>query len=65
MPAAPGYQAGEGGQPDPVRGILADRVAELTAQHRILMPEYEQFGVLGRVAVQQYPWTDSSLRASL
>jgi hypothetical protein len=55
VPAATGYQAGECSQPEPVRWLVTDRAGELTAQHRILMPEDEQLGFLIGVAAQQHP----------
>jgi hypothetical protein len=35
-------------------GLVADRAAQLPAQHRVLVPQHEQFRVLRRIAAKQY-----------
>lgn len=41
----------ERGEPDPVCGLVAD-AGDLTAQHRVLMPQREDLSVLGHAAAQ-------------
>jgi hypothetical protein len=43
-------------------GLVADRTVELSARHRVLTPQHEQFGVLGRVPAQQHADAESSAR---
>jgi len=40
-------QPGQGREPEPIGQLVADP-AGLAAQHRVLVPEHQQFGVLGR-----------------
>jgi hypothetical protein len=46
-PPAPGDQAGQCCEPQPVGRLVADP-ADLAAQDRVLVPEHQEFGVLGR-----------------
>ena len=45
-PPAPGDQPGQRRQPQPV-GLLIPDPAGLSAQYRVLMPEYQESGILG------------------
>lgn len=66
VPATTGYQAGEHSQPEPVRRLVTDRAGELTAQHRILMPQERATRLPYRCRGAAAPrGTDSSLRATL
>ena len=47
-PPASGDQPGQCCEPEPVGRLLAD-LADLAAEYRILMPEHQEFGVLGRL----------------
>jgi hypothetical protein len=47
-PATPGDQPGQCRTPQPVARLVADP-ADLTAQHRVLMPQHQQLGVLGHL----------------
>jgi hypothetical protein len=53
-PAAARQQRRQCSQPEPVSWLVADRTVELSPQHRVLVPQHEQFGVLGDVPAQQY-----------
>lgn len=53
-PAERGYQRRQHGQPQPVRGLVADRTPELPPHHRVLVPQHQQFGVLGGVPARQH-----------
>ena len=55
-PSAPGDQPGQGREPQPVARLVADP-PDLTAQHRVLMPEHEEFGVLGHLTPGQHHQT--------
>ncbi|GAA3485074.1 hypothetical protein GCM10018966_096060 [Streptomyces yanii] len=50
-PAFARDQPGECGEPDPVGGLVADP-GDLPAQHRVLMPERENFRIFGHTAAQ-------------
>ena len=52
-PSAPGDQPGQGREPQPVARLLADP-PDLTAQHRVLMPEHQEFGILGHLTPGQH-----------
>ena len=52
-PSAPGDQPGQGRKPQPVARLVADP-PDLTAQHRVLMPEHEEFGILGHLTPGQH-----------
>lgn len=65
LPAVTGYQAGQCRQPEPVRGLVADRAGELAAQYCVLMPEHEQLGILCCVAAQQHPGDAQQLAGQL
>ena len=43
-----GYEPGQRGEPYPV-GRLVTYPADLAAQHRVLVPEYQQFSILRQV----------------
>jgi len=43
-----GDQPGQCRKPQPVARLVADS-ADLTAQHRVLMPQHQQLGVLGHL----------------
>ena len=59
-PAAAGYEPGQRGEPYPV-GRLVTHSAGLAAQHRILVPEYQQLSVL-RQAVRDTRTAKPSIR---
>jgi hypothetical protein len=40
-PAVPGYQRGQSGKPEPVRRLVAHRRGQLSAQHRVRVPQYQ------------------------
>jgi len=48
------HQPGEGGEPEPIGGLVADRTRKLSAQDRILVLQHEQLGVLHHLAAQQH-----------
>jgi len=52
-PAAPGDQPGQCREPQPVARLVSDP-ADLAAQHRVLMPEHQEFGVPGRLTPGQH-----------
>ena len=52
-PSAPGDQPGQGREPQPVARLVADP-PDLAAQDRVLMPEHEEFGILGHLAPGQH-----------
>src|SRR5207244_779574 len=54
-PAVTGYQTRQRSRPEPILRLVADRAGDLTAQHRILVPEHEQLGILRGVAAQKRP----------
>jgi hypothetical protein len=47
-PPLPGDQPGQRREPQPVTRLVADP-AGLAAQHRVLVPEYQEFGILGQL----------------
>ena len=55
-PVTARYQRRQRGQPEPVRGLVANRTVELSSQHRVLVPQHQKFGVLGSVPAQQHRW---------
>jgi hypothetical protein len=48
-PSVSGYPRGQRREPQSVRRLVPNRSREVSAQHRVLMPQREQFGILGRV----------------
>ena len=52
----PGDQPGQCCEPQPVGLLIADP-ADLAAQDRVLMPEYQEFGILGRLTPGQHHHT--------
>jgi hypothetical protein len=52
-PAAPRNQLGQCRKPQPVRRLVTD-LADLTTQHRVHVPENQQFGILGRLTPGQH-----------
>ena len=58
----PGDQPGQRREPQPVARLVADP-AGLPAQHRVLMPQHQQFGVLGHLtAAPRYQASDQAAR---
>ena len=55
-PSAPGDQAGQCRKPQLVGRLVADP-AGLAAQHRVLVPEHQEFGVLGHLTPGQHHQT--------
>jgi hypothetical protein len=55
-PPLPGDQPGQGREPQPVRRLVADP-ADLAAQHRVLVPEHQQLGILGHLTRGQHHQT--------
>jgi len=55
-PAAAQEQRRQRGLPEPDCGLIADLTVDLSPQHRVLMSENEQLGVLAGVPAQQYRW---------
>ncbi len=51
-PATPGYQGRERRQPQAIGGLIA-HPSDLTGQNRVLVPEYQQFRLLGDVTAKQ------------
>ena len=49
----PGDQPGQRREPQPVTRLVADP-ADLAAQYRVLVPEYQEFGVLGCLTPGQH-----------
>ncbi|WP_179118028.1 hypothetical protein [Saccharothrix sp. ALI-22-I] len=52
---------GQGGEPEPVCGLVVGRARELSAKARVLVAQHEQFGVLCRLAAKR---TDGRTAAS-
>ena len=50
-PAVTRYEPSQRGEPDPV-GWLVTYPASVAAQHRVLVPEYQQFGILRQVRAE-------------
>ena len=46
-------QPGQCRQPQPVGWLVAD-MADLAAQHRVLLPDHQEFGILGRLTAGQH-----------
>jgi hypothetical protein len=55
-PPAPGDQPGQCRKPQPVGRLVADP-AGLAAQHRVLVPEHQELGVLGHLTPGQHHQT--------
>ncbi len=55
-PPAPGGQPGQCRKPQPVGSLVADP-ADLAAQHRVLVPEHQESGILGHLAPGQHHQT--------
>jgi hypothetical protein len=53
-PSASREQRGQRSEPDPVQRLVPHRTGELPAQHRVLMPQHQQLGILGRASTQQH-----------
>jgi hypothetical protein len=49
----PGDQPGQGRKPQPVGRLVAEP-ADLAAQHRVLVPEHQEFGILGYLTPGQH-----------
>ena len=62
-PPAAGDQPGQCCEPQPVGWLVADP-ADLAAQHRVLVPEHQELGVLGRLTPGQHIRQPSRQRAS-
>ena len=52
-PPAPRDQPGQCREPQPIGRLVADP-ADLAAQHRVLVPEHQEFGVLGHLTPGQH-----------
>jgi hypothetical protein len=52
-PPAPGDQPGQRREPQPVTRLVAEP-ADLAAQHRVLVPEHQEFGILGYLTPGQH-----------
>jgi hypothetical protein len=52
-PSPPGDQPGQCREPQPVGRLVADP-ADLAAQHRVLVPEHQEFGILGHLTPGQH-----------
>ena len=52
-PAVAGYEPCQRGEPHPVRRLIL-HPAGVPAQHRVLVPEHEQFSILRPVAAEQH-----------
>ena len=50
-PARAGYQPGQRGEPHPV-GRLVTHPADVAAQHRVLVPEFQQLSILRPVPAE-------------
>jgi hypothetical protein len=50
---ASGEQGGQGGEPETICRLIPEVAGDLAAEDGVLVPEYEQFGVFGGVAVQE------------
>lgn len=53
-PMATVHQSGQGGEPEPIGGLLADRPASCQRRTVFLVPQHEQFGVFAGLAAQQH-----------
>jgi hypothetical protein len=51
-PAPAGYEPCQRGEPDPVGWLVPDP-AGVAAQHRVLVPEYQQLSILRQVAAER------------
>jgi hypothetical protein len=54
VPAAPGEQRGQRGEPEPIRWAVPDLAGDLAPEDGVLVPEHEQLRVLGDVTAQQH-----------
>jgi len=61
-PPLPGDQPGQGRQPQPVARLVADP-ADPAAQHRVLMPEHQELGILGHLTPGQHHQNSQADRA--
>ena len=52
-PSPPGDQPGQCREPQPVGRLVADP-ADLAAQYRVLVPEHQEFGILGQLTPSQH-----------
>jgi hypothetical protein len=50
-PAPAGYEPGQRGEPHPV-GRLVTHPADMAAQHRVLVPEGQQFSILRQIRAE-------------
>ena len=55
-PPAPGDQPRQRRKPEPVAWLVTDP-ADLAAQHRVLVPEHQEFGILGHLTPGQHHHT--------
>jgi hypothetical protein len=62
-PPVPGDQPGQCRQPQPVARLVADP-ADLAAQHRVLVPEHQELGILGHLTPGQHHQQPSRRRMS-
>ncbi|SCF93600.1 hypothetical protein GA0115260_1045718 [Streptomyces sp. MnatMP-M27] len=65
FPVVPGYQPGQGGEPEPVGRLIADRSGQLATQDRVLVPQHQQFRLLRRPATQEPRWNSEQLLGHL
>jgi hypothetical protein len=48
------YQFGQGGEPEPLCGLVADWARQLSAEYRVLLSQHEKLRVLRRLTAEQY-----------
>jgi len=54
VPSAPGQQRGQCGEPKTICWLVVDVTGDLAVEGGVLVPEHEQFGVLGGVTARQH-----------
>lgn len=64
-PTAATYQPGQGGEPEPVRGLVTYRGRQLSPKDCVLVSQHKQLGVLRQLAMQLHRWDGQQLPGHL
>lgn len=59
------YQLGQGGEPEPVRGLVADQARQLPAKHRVLVSQHKKLRILRGLVAEQHRWDGQQLPGHL